>query len=154
MGNAERFVEQHGEIARYCVELGKWLIYDQGRWQPDSNGMIHRLAHETVRQIKDEALQEGLSEGDKKDILKHSKKSASKGRINALLDIAKWLSGVTVRQKDLDADPWLLNCLNGTLNLKTGELSQAHNPRRAANQNEWKPPLIRMPNVLPGRPLL
>lgn len=127
LGNAERFVEQHGGIVQYCVELGKWLIYDQGRWQPDSNGMIYRLAHETVRLIKDEALQEGLSAGDKMDILKHAKKSASKGRLNALLDIARWLSGVTVRQKNLDADPWLLNCRNGTLNLKTGEL-QTHNP--------------------------
>ena len=127
LGNAERFIEQHGGIVRFCPELGKWLIYDQGRWQPDLNGMIQRLAHITVRRIEDEATKEGLSEGAKNEILKHSSKSASKGRINALLDIAKWLSGVTVRQKDLDTDPWLLNCLNGTLSLKTGEL-RTHNP--------------------------
>ena len=57
----------------------------------------------------------------------HADKSSSKGRINAMLDLAKWEDGITVTISQLDADPWLLNCKNGTLNLKTKEL-QSHNP--------------------------
>jgi putative DNA primase/helicase len=127
LGNAERFAEQHGGLVRFCPETGKWLNYHEGRWKPDSCGMIHRRAHQTVRGIKMEAQQEGLSADDMAKIIKHAEKSASKGRISAMLEIAKWFHVITVGTKDLDADPWLLNCRNGTLNLKTGDL-QPHNP--------------------------
>ncbi len=122
LGNAERFVARHGEKVRYCEELGKWLVFNSQVWTHDSGGVIHRLAYETVKRIKDEAAQEGLSTDEKAEIEKHSRKSASKGRLNAMQELAKWLPGIAVPVKELDASPWLLGCTNGTLDLKTGEL--------------------------------
>jgi putative DNA primase/helicase len=127
LGNSERFTERFGGIVRYCPEHGIWFIFNGQFWEPDTNGWIHRFAHETVRRIEDEAAVEGLGIDEKVEIKKHAKKSASKGRMNALLDIAKWFPGITVKAKDLDANPWLLNCLNGTLDLHTGNVLK-HDP--------------------------
>ena len=43
-------------------------------------------------------------------------------RINAMLESARSEPGIPVLHEELDRDPWLLNCVNGTLELKTGEL--------------------------------
>jgi putative DNA primase/helicase len=84
--------------------------------------LINRLAHDTVRRIAYETLLEGLDPKTIQEILAHARKSASRGRIKAMLDIAKWFPEVTIHTGDLDSDPWLLNCQNGTLNLRTGQL--------------------------------
>src|SRR5512135_408992 len=43
------------------------------------------------------------------------------------LTLAGTEPGVAVAPELLDADPWLLNCRNGTLDLRTGELRD-HDP--------------------------
>ena len=40
-----------------------------------------------------------------------------------MVRLARTEPGVFVAQKKLDADPWLLNVMNGTIDLRTGELS-------------------------------
>ena len=127
LGNAERFVEQHGDRVRYCPELDCWLVYVEGRWIQDSGKLTFSMVKDTIISIREEANRDDLSAEDKKDIIAHANKSSSKGRIKAILDLAKWEDGITVAVNQLDADPWLLNCKNGTLNLKTRKL-QPHNP--------------------------
>jgi putative DNA primase/helicase len=51
-------------------------------------------------------------------------KSEAAPRINAMLDLARSEPGVPVLPDSLDRDPWLFNCPNGTLDLRTGELRQ------------------------------
>jgi len=89
LGNAQRFIDQHGDIIRYCPEFKKWFIYYEGRWLSDNGTYINSMAHDTVRQIKNESEHEGLSSAEKAQIAKHAKKSASKGRIKAMIDLAK-----------------------------------------------------------------
>jgi putative DNA primase/helicase len=55
-------------------------------------------------------------------VLKWALKSESAPRINAMLDLARSEPGIPVLPEHLDRDPWLFNCLNGTLDLRTGEL--------------------------------
>jgi putative DNA primase/helicase len=43
-------------------------------------------------------------------------------RLAAVIDLAHSEPGVPVLPGELDTDPWLLNCLNGTLDLRSGEL--------------------------------
>jgi putative DNA primase/helicase len=49
-------------------------------------------------------------------------KSEAAARLNALLDLARSEPGVPVLPDELDRDPWLFNCVNGTLDLRTGGL--------------------------------
>jgi putative DNA primase/helicase len=39
-----------------------------------------------------------------------------------MINLAQSEPGIPVRVTELDTDPWLFNCLNGTIDLRTGEL--------------------------------
>ena len=119
LGNSERFVAQHGENVRYCYPWGKWLVWTGARWEQDSSGRVPRLAKETVRSIYREAAA-AEDEDTRKVLARHATKSEAEARIRAMLELAK--SEVPVSPDDLDADPWLLNCPNGTVDLRTGEI--------------------------------
>jgi putative DNA primase/helicase len=120
LGNAERFVAQHGENVRYCYQWGKWLVWTGARWERDEAGKVHRLAKETVRSIYEEAAA-AEDDGRRKELAKHATRSEAEPRIRAMLELAK--SEVPVSPEELDADPWVLNCKNGTVDLVgSGEL--------------------------------
>jgi putative DNA primase/helicase len=120
MGNAERLVAQHGQDVRYCYPLRKWLVWTGPRWQLDDYGKVHRLAKETVRGLYQEAA-EAERESRRKELAKHATGSEAEARIRAMLELAK--SEVPTPPDELDADPWVLNCKNGTVDLVgSGEL--------------------------------
>lgn len=118
LGNAERFVRDHDRDALYCVGLG-WLVWDGQRYAVDDTLSAMRLAKTTVRRIYAEAARV-TDESQRKSLASHAKASESVGRIRAMLELARSL--VPVRLAELDADPWALNCHNGTVDLRTGEL--------------------------------
>jgi putative DNA primase/helicase len=57
-------------------------------------------------------------------VLKWAIESESAKRINAMLDLARSEPGIPILPEQFDADPWLLNCPNGTLDLRTGQLRE------------------------------
>jgi putative DNA primase/helicase len=121
LGNAERFAAQHGKDARYCYPWRKWLVWTGAQWKRDEAGQIHRLAKETVRGIYREAS-DAEDEDRRKALAKHAAASESETRIRAMVELAK--SEAPISPDELDADPWLLNVLNGTIDLRTGELRE------------------------------
>src|SRR5919112_6528750 len=121
LGNAERFIAQHGANVRYCYAWSRWLAWSGLRWGRDESGRIHRLAKETVRGIYQEAAA-APTEDRRKDLAKHAARSEAEAKIRAMLELAK--SEVPISPDELDADPWLLNVPNGTLDLRTGELRE------------------------------
>ena len=127
VGNAERFVAMFKDSVKYCSIYKKWFIWNGKRWEQDDTGKIITYAIECVRNIMHDA--DMLPDGDKrKALIQHSLRSESSGRLKALLDLASGMPAITIRSDDLDANPWLLNCQNGTIDLRTGKL-QAHNPQ-------------------------
>jgi putative DNA primase/helicase len=124
LGNAERLVHQHKENIRYCAPRRAWFVWDGQRWAEDISGRIYPLARQTVRSIPREAEQ--FEDGEQRaKVLKWAARSESRDRIKAMVELAQHDPAVTIEPEEFDNDPWLLNCLNGTLNLKTGEL-QSH----------------------------
>lgn len=121
MGNAERLIHYHGKNIRYCHPWGRWLIWDGCRWKADDTAAIARLARDTVRRIYTEASRE-VDEKERKALAAHAMRSEANGKIKAMVDLAASEEGVPVLPADLDNEPWLFNCLNGTLDLRTGEL--------------------------------
>jgi putative DNA primase/helicase len=119
LGNSERFVAQHGEGVRYCFPWAKWLVWTGTRWERDDAGKVHRLAKETVRAIYREASEAG-DEDRRKTLAKHAAASESETRIRAMLELAK--SEVPVSPDELDAETMLLNVLNGTIDLRSGNI--------------------------------
>ena len=127
LGNAERLVERFGHEFRYCLGNNGWYVNRRGRWIFDSGGRMYRMAFKVARSIEDEAKAENLTSDQVVELEKHSKKSAAKGRLKAMIELARWLPGICVPVGIMDSDPWLLNCQNGTLDLRTGEL-RCHDP--------------------------
>ncbi|MDI6709471.1 MAG: phage/plasmid primase, P4 family [Bacillota bacterium] len=121
LGNACRLVRQHGRDLRYCAVWKKWLVWDGRRWARDDTGEVFRRAKQTVATIYAEA--EGAVDADeRKRIAAHAIRSESERAIKAMLTLAQSEPEVAVAPGAFDQDPWLLNVLNGTLNLGTGEL--------------------------------
>jgi putative DNA primase/helicase len=54
-------------------------------------------------------------------LLKHAHGSQSKGRIDAMSDLARKHPKLSISQTRLNADPWLLGLDNGVLDLKSGK---------------------------------
>jgi putative DNA primase/helicase len=126
LGNAERLVARHGRVLRYCQASKKWLVFDGTRWRMDAIAEVWRLAKDTVRQIYAEASQ-ARSEEERKEIAKWAARSESEQRLKAMLALAEKEVGIPVTPEELDADEWLLNVANGTIDLRTGVLRE-HRP--------------------------
>jgi P4 family phage/plasmid primase-like protien len=120
MGNAERFVDQAGHKVRYCYEWGTWLVFDGARWARDvGGGRVRKLAKTTVRAIYREVAAVP-DDAIRKATAKHASASEAAARMDAMLKLAE--CEVAITPDELDSDPYLLNCLNGTVDLRTGDL--------------------------------
>lgn len=126
IGNAERFVQQHGHVLRYVHAWGRWLVWDGACWSIDESGEVERLAKQTARSIWREAAY-ATTDDELKEITKHARRSESRDRVSAMLHLAQSEPGIPISHYELDSDPWLLNCTNGTIDLHTGRLRR-HNP--------------------------
>ncbi len=122
-GNAQRLVARHGRDLRYCHAWKAWLVWDGCRWHEDTNGEAIRRAKDTIAAIRQDSRL--LGEKKRSAYLKFANRSESAQRIGAMLQLAQSEPGVPLQPQDLDAKPWLLNCANGTLDLRTGELREA-----------------------------
>jgi putative DNA primase/helicase len=122
--NAQRFAHRFGGKAIHTPGRG-WFVYDGKRWRPDNLLQVTELAKQTARRIANEArhLENDAARAARS---KFATLSLGKGGLDRMLDLAKSLVGV--EDNRLDADPWLLNVENGTIDLRTGR-REKHDPR-------------------------
>jgi putative DNA primase/helicase len=121
VGNAERLVARFGDVIRHSYPEKSWYRWSGTHWGADQTGEVERLAVQTVRQIYLEAA--GCEQEEiRKALAAWAHKSESVDRVGALVRLARSRSGVPILPGDFDTDPWLLNCRNGTLDLRTLEL--------------------------------
>ena len=121
IGNAERIVAMHGENIRYCYLRSKWLVWCGTHWQWDEDGSIQRLAKQTIRSLYQVAIEEPDRDRRAK-LFSWAHRSEANARVAAAITRAQYEPGISVAPKDLDADPWLFNVNNGTVDLRSGEL--------------------------------
>ena len=124
LGNAERFVDAHRDSVLWCPARKSFLCWDGKRYAWDERGEVVKLAHAVARGIFHEAA-DAEGEEEQKAITKWALASQNESRINAMLSQAR--PYLAVGMEELDRDPWLVNCQNGTLDLRTGKL-KAHDP--------------------------
>lgn len=124
-GNAERFVDLHGDILRYSYVRKNWYFYDGKIWVVDQEGKIKTLADKVIEKMKREKVfvAEGVDEEEaKKAFQKHIKATRNhKGKTNMIKE-SEHLT--PARPQLFDADLYLLNVQNGYLNLKTGQFHE------------------------------
>src|SRR5215210_3135919 len=120
LGNAKRLIARHGADLRYCQARTSWLVWDGRRWAWDDSGEVERRAKETVLSWYAESAD--LPEKERKALIKHAMKCEAINRLKAMVELARTEEGIPVSMDTLDRDPWALNVLNGTLDLRTGDL--------------------------------
>jgi putative DNA primase/helicase len=125
LGNARRLMAQHGQDLRFNHLSKEWYYWTGSRWSVDNCGEVVLRAKATVESIYAEALESEWESDRRKNLFKFALKSESAGRVAGMLNLVQSEPGMPVLPADFDADPWLFNVANGTINLKTGEL-RAH----------------------------
>jgi putative DNA primase/helicase len=123
VGNGARLVARHGRDLRFSHPWKTWLVWDGSRWTEDKTGEVMRRAKDTVASIYAEAAQ-APNEEARKALASWAGRSESVQRLKAMIESAQSEAGVAVLPENLDADPWLLNVENGTLDLRTAELRE------------------------------
>jgi putative DNA primase/helicase len=123
-GNSFRFVYDNRDIVRFCLELNMWCIWNGRYWEIDSCGRILRIGAETALKIRTEAGAD-VSTEIKMDLKEWSHQCQNPARVNAMLKFAA--PEMAISWSTMDTDQYLFNVQNGTIDLRTGELSE-HNP--------------------------
>lgn len=118
VGNADILSFYYGEHLRFCYEWKSWIYWDGKRWNKD---MGHYIVNCTKRAL---ALYKGVYSSNT-EVCKWIKSCQTLSRINASIKLAEPL--LFTSPDIFDADGMLLNCNNGVIDLRTGEL-KPHDP--------------------------
>lgn len=131
-GNAERLDLVYGKDLLYCLDSEKWHKWDGKRWKPasDKGTELYNMVSAVMR-LSGMAYDDKYGQPKDKEeetaarTFKHfCRKSENTRNIVSTIQRARAL--FPVYMEDLNPDPWLLNCQNGTVNLRTGQFRQ-HN---------------------------
>lgn len=119
---ARFFAREYGERVRYCAKAGGWLLWDGKRWRLDDDGAIYRLAGECTDAIAE--LASTVPDLDeRKKVLSFAIGLRKRRGLENVVALASSLEGIAIGNPErFDADQWLLNVENGTVDLSTGEL--------------------------------
>jgi putative DNA primase/helicase len=143
---AVRFVSKYGDQLRHVGQWNKWMLYTGKVWEVDYNEQALELArkaltHWAMRIYTGEVtrgianIPSGLGEFDRKSRVRNIKKNAlsvvrpmkSYRTIHHVSMLARGDEKIIQNVDSWDADPWLLNTPDGTVDLKTGGIRK-HNP--------------------------
>lgn len=112
-GNGELFADIFGKNARYNVTAKEWYVFRDGFWQADTGAMqVSRYAKELYDNLK---IYAAPIPGE---YMSHVCKM---GRLNVRENMIKDARDRNfIKSDQLDRDPWLFNCKNGTYDLRHG----------------------------------
>jgi P4 family phage/plasmid primase-like protien len=137
LGNAQRVVQKFGQDLRYCHPSKQFYVWSGRHWREDTTGAAVRFVKDTQRKLYQRTAEHLADLGDDDDerkrqfkllmqVLKHALKWEGGNQISASLELVKTEQSIPILPEQMDADPFLLNCRNGTIDLRTGELRQHH----------------------------
>lgn len=156
VGNGMLLAFHYGNDVRYCHQWSKWFAWNGTYWPEDQTGILHSMAKDVINrkfQHAMDSLARLKREGDLDDPatqqrvdhytqeIKWACKSESAGRIKALVEMARSEPGIPIKPEDFDKDPYLLNCPNATIDLRTGQAREHRREDMLTKQcpTEFKP---------------
>ncbi|WP_233337748.1 DNA primase family protein, partial [Xylella fastidiosa] len=130
--NAVRIVKYYGN--NLMVASGRWFVWKKNHWAQDE-ALAYRVMDEFPVLIHAEAKQWRTKHADTEDEKSKNEKIAAaleawgkrSEMTNTMEAAVRRAKKTLTKQEQLDKDPWLLNCANGTVDLRTGTL-KAHHP--------------------------
>jgi putative DNA primase/helicase len=128
LGHAQVLARLWQDRYRWAAHRGCWMRWTGQRWEPADEAQVAVAAAETLRA---EYAARVAAAQDREEVQKWGKRileTCSYTRITGALNFLRGWPGFFTKAGEWDADPWALNVLNGTLDLRTGAL-RPHNPR-------------------------
>src|SRR5207245_2457873 len=116
-GNAQRLARTFGGHVRYCYAWRSYLKWAGARWARDPGAGIMARAKATALALYAEAAVEPDA-FRRAELVGWARKSEHEARLRAMVFLGQSEPGVPVEVEALDADGWLLNLQNGTLDLR------------------------------------
>lgn len=126
LGYANRFVHVFADRVRYVSQWRRWLVWDGARWAKDDTGQAQRWM-KAIARIMHATAEAEQSADTRRELLRQARRGESSPGVSGALKLASTHERIAITATELDADPFLLNCVNGVLDLRTGTLS-AHDP--------------------------
>lgn len=120
-GNAQRLRDKYKGNIRYSYIRKKWYYWTGKVWEIDNTGEIKKLADEVINDMKRDAFAE-QDEDKQAEMLKWASRTASSKNKEAMVKETQHLEGIPVLTDEMDCYSDYLNCQNGIINLRTGEL--------------------------------
>ena len=122
IGNGFLFADFYRETARFVSERMCWYVYDGRAWRADLGGL---RAMELCKQLATLLLMLAweITDTSQRDAcLKRATRWHARRMREMILKDASGVHCLTMA--DFDRDPFLFNCLNGTLNLRTRQFRE------------------------------
>ena len=104
-----------------------WHRWDGKRCARDADGAARRAVHAMLKRDRQIVHEPQPAQRGGKKRLRQIARYETASAITGILTEAAALQAFSVAADELDADPWLFNCANGTLDLRTMEL-RPHDP--------------------------
>jgi putative DNA primase/helicase len=125
-GNGERLNRSVGDNLLWDTEQKRFMVYEGKSWVPDDGDRAQNLARKVIEGLVAEA--HGLeAPQDREAMTEFALKCQDPRQIKSALDSYRMDEEKFATHEDFDTHPNFLNCLNGVVNLKTGEML-AHDP--------------------------
>lgn len=135
-GNAERFIDLHGDDLRFCGHMNTWFKWDGNRWSPDMTGAVYQMSRDVVVQLYAEATQKlarhqrgEITAKEATSVSKFAKTTDTARGLQNIIKLASTMPEVAVSPEQLDCQSWKLNTVGTTLNFDTPE-ELVHEPAR------------------------
>ena len=120
-GNAHRMYDRFGKVIRYSYNRKKWYFWTGKVWVLDESGEIKKMADEVCEDLKREAW--NITDEDMQtQALKFAKRTASSSGKEAMIKECQHLFDIPASPDMFDGYTDFLNCQNGIINLRNGEL--------------------------------
>ncbi|MBS0206769.1 MAG: hypothetical protein JSS49_28170 [Planctomycetes bacterium] len=113
---ARLFVRWFKNDVLYCPDWGYFLVFDGSRWVRDLKGVVNVFA----KQIAD-AVWEYAQRNVSGEARRFAVRVASARGIQSILTLVQSEQEIVIHPNQFDTDPMLLNCPDGTVDLRKGE---------------------------------
>jgi putative DNA primase/helicase len=118
---ARRFARIERDGLRFCPQWKKWLAWNGTCWGLDQLLEVDRRVEEMVRGLIEQIAGASIDDKEKQKLLKDAAAFTRHHRLIDVLEEAR--KRLVITPDKLDADPWLLNVRNGTLDLRSAMVS-------------------------------
>lgn len=134
-GAAERLIDMFGEKLRFCPPMKGWLSYEDGAWRDEETGgeraaveLFDRLYQLEGSLYSDTEYPKsrGKMTSDRAEFADWVEKQKTAAKYAATAKVVRYSKRLSVAPSAFDAEPMLLNCLNGVIDLYSGELLEHH----------------------------